>query len=183
MAPDEFKPSTHAPAHLYRAGAWYLITGATYQRLPHLVSDQRKKAWHSAFVFAAERYAWAVKAWVVLPNHYHVIVQAPETDASSLPALVSSYHKFTATRWNVEDSCAGRQVWWNYWDSCLRAEVDYLARWNYVHWNPVRHKLVARPEDYAFSSYRQYLAAAPGDVQHMEQSYPFDEVQDVPDDF
>ena len=183
MAADTFKTSTHTPAHLLRAGAYYLITGATYQHVPHLAASERKRAWHSAFVFAAERYGWTVKAWVVLANHYHVMVQAPEEEAGNLPAFVASYHKFTAREWNDEDRRPGRKVWWNYWDTCLRAEADYLARWNYVHWNPVKHKLVRHPQDYAFSSYREFFDAAPVEVQGIEHQYPFEQIEDVPDDF
>ncbi len=119
----------------------------------------------------------------MLSNHYHVIIQAPETGGHELPKLVASYHKFTARRWNDEDAQTGRQVWWNYWDTCLRSRAAYLARWNYIHWNPVRHGLVARPEDYAFSSYRQFCEGAPDETRTVETRFPFTNVGDVPDDF
>ncbi len=183
MTADAFKTSTHTPAHLLSAGAYYILTGATYQHQSHLAADERKREWHHAFLFATDRYAWSVKACVVLSNHYHVIVQAPEAGAGNLPRFVASYHKFTALRWNAEDAQPGRQVWWNYWDTCLRSEAAYLVRWNYIHWNPVRHGLVVRPEDYAFSSYRQYFDAAPDEVRKIETRYSFNSVTDVPDDF
>jgi putative transposase len=183
MPADVFKTATHTPAHLLQAGAYYMISGAIYQHAHLLDTDERKRAWYSAFSFAASRYAWEIKAWVVLANHYHAIVQAPETGVENLPKFVASYHKFTATQWNIEDQEPGRQVWWNYWDTCLWSEADYRARWNYVHWNPVRHKLAAGPEDYAFSSYRQFFGEAPGDVRRFEQMYPFEAVDDVPEPF
>jgi putative transposase len=114
MPSDAFKTSTHTPAHLLQAGAYYMLSGATFQHAHHLATDERKAAWHAAFVFAADCYGWDIKAWVVLSNHYHAIVQAPETGAEDLPKFVASYHKFTATRWNEEDQQTGRQVWWNY---------------------------------------------------------------------
>jgi putative transposase len=96
---------------------------------------------------------------------------------------MASYHKFTARRWNAEDQQPGRQVWWNYWDTCLLSEAAYLARWNYVHWNPVRHGLVTRPEDYDFSSYREYYEAQSAATREVEKRFPHGLVTDVPDDF
>lgn len=180
---DAFKTSTHTPAHLLRAGAYYLLTGATYQHTRHLAADARKVAWHKAFSFAAERYGWLLKAWVVLSNHYHVIVQAPETGAETLPRFIASYHKFTAARWNEEDGQPGRKVWWNYWDTCLFTEADYRSRWNYVHWNPVKHLLVTSPADYPFSSYREFYDSAPEAVQRLERRYAWEHIDDVPDDY
>ena len=183
MTYDAYKTAWHTPAHLFRANAVYMLTGASYQKRPMIHGERRKQQWREAFQTAADLYHWAVLAWVVLDNHYHVIVQAPETSAESLPSFVSSYHKFTARKWNGADAQKGRRVWWNYWDTCLRSEADYLARWNYVHWNPVKHGLVAEASDYAFSSYRDYFQASPDEVHRIEAGYAYTTVEDVPDDF
>jgi putative transposase len=180
---DAFKTSLHTPAHLLRAGAYYLLTGATYHHQQHLSTAARKSAWLNAFTFASSRYGWTTKAWVVLSNHYHVLVQAPADGAENLAKFVASYHKFTAARWNEQDRQAGRKVWWNYWDTCLATEVAFRSRWNYVHWNPVKHGLVVRPDDYEFSSYRQFYTAAPEAVRGFEQRYAWDQISDIPDDF
>lgn len=183
MTEDSFKKAPHTPPHLFRANAVYIITGAAYQKRPWIQSNTRKEQWLSAFRKAAEICGWSIIAWVVLNNHYHVIVRASEASAETLPKFTASYHKFTARQWNDEDNPRGRQVWWNYWDTCIRAEADYLARFNYVHWNPVKHGIVSRPEEYAFSSYRGYFAAQPQILQKLEAAYPFSSVKDVPDDF
>ena len=115
-------------------------------------------------------------------HHYHVIVRAPEDSAQSLPKFVASYHKFTSRQWNDADSKNGRQVWWNYWDTCIRSERDFLARFNYVNWSPVKHRVVSRPEDYLFSSYREYFATWPDELRAIAAEYPYHDVRDVPDD-
>lgn len=93
----------------------------------------------------------------MLSNHYHVMLHAPEGSVEGLPALIRDMHKFLAGRWNKADRTPGRMVWYNYWDTCITDERSYRARINYIHWNPVKHGLVARPEDYVFSSYRTYF--------------------------
>jgi putative transposase len=150
-----------------------MLTASIYQRKHLIESSQRKLEWQEAFQQAAEIYRWQIIAWVVLQNHYHAMVQSPE-NAGNLSKFISSYHKFTARKWNAEDGLIGRQVWWNYWDTCIRSERDYYDRLRYIFWNPVKHGLVENPEDYSFSNYREYL----------NQEFDFaamTEVNDVPE--
>jgi putative transposase len=152
-----FKTAPHNPPHWFVPGALYMLTGAIYSGADLIESPKRKTEWRDAFYEAAKIYQWQIIAWVVLHNHYHAIVQSPE-HATNLWKFISSYHKFTARKWNNEDGLSGRKVWWNYWDICIRSEEDYYTRLRYVFWNPVKHELVGRPEDYSFSNYETYLS-------------------------
>jgi putative transposase len=58
---------------------------------------------------------------------------------------------------NASDNTHGRQVWHNYWDTCVRTEADYWTRFNYVHYNPIKHGYVKQLSDWPFSSYGYYL--------------------------
>ena len=111
MTEDTFKTAPHTPAHLFRAGAIYLITGSIYEKAYLIHSDVRKEEWLNAFREAAKIYGWPIIAWVILGNHYHVIVQAPEASAKNLYKFVGSYHKFTAREWNNQDGQNGRKVY------------------------------------------------------------------------
>lgn len=44
-----------------------------------------------------------------------------------------------------------------FWDHVIRDERDYLNHLHYIHYNPVKHGLVTRPEDYPHTSYSGYL--------------------------
>ena len=132
--------------------------------------------WSNSFVNAAEIYGWQVIARVVLNNHYHAIVQSPEK-AETLSKFVGSYHKFTARKWNDEDNANGRKVWWNYWDTCIRSEEDYLNRLRYVFWNPVKHGLANSSDEYKFSNYHDFLLQWQVELDFTN----IDEVNDVPE--
>jgi putative transposase len=120
--PDSiFKSGHKTPPHLFVADWFYMLTGATYKQQPLIRSDDRKKEWINAFLSASESYHWDVLAWVVLDNHYHAILKSPEDGAANLSKFVASYHKFTARCWNEQENTTGRQVWWNYWDTCIRS--------------------------------------------------------------
>ncbi len=52
----------------------------------------------------------------------------------------------------MTDGAAGREVWFNYWETALTYEKSYYARLNYVHQNAVRHGLVAVANQYRWCS-------------------------------
>lgn len=130
--------------------------------------------WLQSFLKSAEIYKWTVIAWVILHDHYHAVVKSPES-AETLSKFISSYHKFTARRWNDEDMTSGRKVWWNYWDTCLLTEKAYYIRLRYVFWNPVKHGLANTPEEYEFSSYKQFLNT-------WQAEFNFTDMSEVNDD-
>jgi len=94
---DVFKNALHTPAHLFRAGATYMITASTYMKLPIMKDHNRKEQWFRAFQKAVDIHEWNIIAWVVLDNHYHTMLKAPYSNAENLPKLISSYHKFSPT--------------------------------------------------------------------------------------
>jgi putative transposase len=170
-----FKTALHNPPHLLVADTMYMLTASIYGKADLIKPPRRKAEWRDAFHEAAKIYQWQIIAWVVLHNHYHAIVRAPR-NVTTLSKFVSSYHKFTARKWNDADLVKGRQVWWNYRDTCIRSKRDYYNRIRYVFWNPVKHGLAEKPEDYSFSNYDEYL----------DQLEDFDflgvsEVNDVPE--
>ena len=44
-----------------------------------------------------------------------------------------------------------------FWDHIIRNEKDLKIHMDYIHWNPVKHDLVCRPEDWANSSYIDWV--------------------------
>ena len=166
MTDDIFEIGNHTPADLFRTNATYMLTASTYGSEHIMKAELRKAAWRDSFHRAGEIYQWKIIAWVVLSNHYHALLISPADPAKSIDKFVASYHKFTATKWNKEDDQIGRRVWWNYFDTCIKDRREFFAKLNYIHWNPVRHRLVKRPEDYAYSSYRDFRK------QQSSRAYP-----------
>ena len=171
---NTFRRAPHNPPHWFQAKTIYMLTASIYQSQNLMHSPERKVAWRDSFIEAAELYNWRIIAWVVLNNHYHAMVEILE-NPFRLSKFIGSYHKFTARKWNAEDNTPGRKVWWNYWDTCVRSENSYEKRLRYLYWNPVKHGLVDNPEDYPFSSYRDYLVGDHIDFTGLE------EVNDVPE--
>lgn len=124
---------------------------------------------------------WVLQAWAILHNHYHFIAKAPE-NAASLAVLIRQLHSITAIEFNQRENTPGRQVWYNYWDTCLTYEKSYLARLNYVHMNPVKHGLVEDASEYPFCSYRWFIEQGAAELKTLVFEQPIDRVK-VEDDF
>jgi putative transposase len=171
---ERFVVRRNAPAHLFRPGATYMLTAKTLYGLQILKSPQRRQETIRALQFASRRCAWEMPAWVVLQNHYHCLLLAPPEDASALPGLIRSVHRYTSSRWNFEDGTRGRQVWYQYWDTCIDHERSFWARVNYIHHNPVKHGLVEHAHDYPFSSYSHWHDDLGIDMDRLADSFPWD---------
>jgi putative DNA methylase len=98
--------------------------------------------------FDSSRYR--LHAWVVMPNHVHLLVQM--IPPHSLSDAIESWKRFTATRINQLMARSGRFWQEDYWDRYIRDDNHYRATVAYIHENPVKAGLVGRAEDWPWSS-------------------------------
>ncbi len=97
---------------------------------------------------------YRLHAWVVMPNHVHVLVEPLGTEAVS--KIVQSWKSYTAKV--ILPLCpvglfVDKHLWQaDYYDRFMRSERHYLAAVDYIHRNPVKAGLVASPEDWPWSS-------------------------------
>lgn len=78
----------------------------------------------------------------------------------------------TSYQLNALDKTQGRTVWYSYWDTCIRGERDFWTRFNYIHYNPVKHGYVERMEDWRFSSHHQYAESDTDWLKDKLQEFP-----------
>jgi REP element-mobilizing transposase RayT len=100
--------------------------------------------------FDGQRYH--LLAWVIMPNHVHVLIQAKE--GYSLPNIVHSWKSYTAKRANQLLGRTGPFWHREYFDRYIRNEQHLERAVLYVHANPVKAGLVERAEEWLFSSAR-----------------------------
>ena len=144
-------PWPHAPVHRLGEGGTYMVTASTHRKAHHFRGTERLRVLHRGLLAVARDFGWRLEAWAVFSNHYHFIAHAP-ADATTLPDMLSVLHVKTAGWVNRLDGAAGRQVWFNYWETRLTYEKSYLARLGYVHQNAVRHGLVPVASQYPWCS-------------------------------
>lgn len=184
MSKEIFKTYHHVPPHLYRPQAKYFITASTYKS-KRVLNDDAKDRLLNSMAKGCSHYGWILEDWVILDNHYHIMLEAPKS-ASSLSDLIRDIHRFTGLwiKKNIPDSSDLPRVFQNYWDTCITYEKSYYARLNYIYYNPVKHGYVNNANDYPYSSYRTRIAEKGQRelLKLMKQKYPFDRIN-VKDDF
>ena len=138
-------------AHKLRVGRYtevsriYLLTSTTYQRKPiftnfalgKLVADQFRHAQDSGLVSSL--------AWVVMPDHFHWLIELRRGSLSE----VMQKTKSLSTK-AVRQACGGNSVLWQrgFHDRALRREDDLVKMARYVVANPLRAGLVEKLGDY-----------------------------------
>jgi len=98
--------------------------------------------------FVGERYE--LHAWCVMPNHMHTLITPHE--GFPLGDTIRSWKNFTARRINLARAAGGRFWAPDYFDRYMRDETNFGNTIAYIENNPVVAGLVARPEDWRWSS-------------------------------
>ncbi len=151
----KWSTSLHRPPHLYLDGAWYFITASTVHKAPVLKTDRHLDLWAQVLKETAAEFQIRMAAWVILSNHYHLLLMP--RFGGALGKLMQRINGRSSRHLNLLDRAPGRTIWYSYWDTCIRDEGGFWTRFNYIHYNPVKHGYVERPEQWQFSTYRFYL--------------------------
>jgi REP element-mobilizing transposase RayT len=120
-------------------------TGPFYLRQPAIADMVVEAVWYNAQMLKH----YALHAFVVMPNHVHLLVTA----AVPLPQLTKSLKGITAKRGNARLALTGRPFWQEEsYDHVARNEREFESIRQYIQENPVRAGLVRQVSDYRWSS-------------------------------
>lgn len=145
----------HAPPHLFRGAGAYLITAANFEHQALMSSSKRRTEFETRLVNSIKEITEDLLAWVVLPNHYHLLIKIQSLDDVS--ATLKHLHGTTSREWNIEDNLTGkRRVWYKFADTYVRNDAHLHLAFNYIHHNPVKHCYVSDSHDWPWSSLRIY---------------------------
>ena len=104
------------------------------------------------------KFGLILHAYVLMTNHYHLIVETPEKNLSRIMHFINGSY---TTYVNIKRKRSGHLFQGRY-KAILVDKDNYLLELSrYVHLNPVRAKMVQKPEDYHHSSYRSYITGHP----------------------
>ena len=89
-------------------------------------------------------------AWVIMPNHVHAMIE--QIPGRPLTNVVQSWKSVSAHAINKARGKSGR-IWSpDYFDRSVRDESHYINALYYIESNPVKARLVQKPEDWLYSS-------------------------------
>ena len=106
-----------------------------------------------------------IDAWVGLPEHMHALWTLPEGDADFPRRWQALKTEFSRRIVPGEHLSASRQkrgergIWQRrYRQHTIRDQRDYAAHMDYIHFNPVKHRLVGHISDWPHSSFHTCVA-------------------------
>ena len=130
--------------------------------------------------YCQEHKALRIYAFIIMSNHIHLVVQAGRPDKWPLSAILRDFKKFTANTIldNIDLEPELRRSWLTHmfkyyakYNTNNRVHQVWMqdnhpilldSQWliwqkiNYIHKNPVVARIVDKPEDYVYSSARNY---------------------------
>lgn len=121
-----------------------------------MAPTDRRTDFEADLLAAMEEISAEVYAWVILFNHYHLLLGV---EALALVSVaLKQLHGATSHMWNLEDGQTGqRQVWYKFSDRMIRNDAHFHIVLNYIHYNPVKHGYVKDAYDWPWSSLSNYL--------------------------
>ncbi len=150
------------------------ITFSCEQRLPLLGNPAIRDLFVRSLAACRARFGFELFAWVVMPEHVHLIVRPRKSDlfARALLFLKLSVAQRVIARWRELGAPIlskitrpdGSPRFWQKgggFDRNIRHEGEFAREVRYVHRNPVERGLVERPGDWAWSSARWWLDEEP----------------------
>ena len=164
----------HEPPHFEEGINAYMLTAACFEHKKMLTSANRLEEFTNALINGVQSEAKAkLHAWVVLPNHYHLLVQV---DLAVFRHWIGRLHNGKSTQWNREDGTPRRKVWYRFSDRKIRSDRHFYASINYIHYNPVRHRCAKMESDWPWSSLLSYLYDVGHDkMEEWWREYPIDD--------
>ncbi|MGZ8286550.1 MAG: transposase [Allosphingosinicella sp.] len=144
-------------ARLVLPGIPHHVTQRGNDRRKTFFADSDYALYLSLLRYACARSGTAVWAWCLMPNHVHLILVPGDEDG--LRRTLAPTHTRYATEINRRGGRCGH-LWQGRFASFPMDEAHLYACLRYVELNPLRAGLVARPEDWRWSSARGHLGLA-----------------------
>jgi putative transposase len=147
------------------------ITSVARDRLPVFSKDALKDVACMALDEARRSAGFAVFAYVLMPDHLHVMTDGARKSSDTLRfinGIVShrvighlKQNNYAKSLAKLRDANKARGHEYSLWDGhsnvlLITSEGVFMQRVNYIHQNPVRAGLVTRAEDYRWSSARRW---------------------------
>lgn len=144
----DFKGALH---HVYNRG----LDGR-----PIFGSDADRELFLDLLARAVSKFGWIVHVYTLMTNHFHLLIETPEGGLSrGMQEMLTNY----VQSFNRAAGRKGHLFHGRFKSQLVEKESYLLELARYIVLNPVRAKMVERPEDYRWSSYRATagLEAAP----------------------
>jgi REP-associated tyrosine transposase len=144
------RPRVHLPGLLY-----HVIVRGNHRRKTFL-DDRDYRVYLERLAHYRKRFGVRIYAYCLMPNHVHLLA---EVSGEPLSKLMQGLQQSYTQHFNRRHRKAGHLFQGRYHAIVCDKDEYLLSLVRYIHLNPVRAKLVGRPERFPYSSHREYCHA------------------------
>jgi putative transposase len=145
----------------------YFVTSTVVYLIPVFVRDDYFRVLTDSLVFCCVNKGLVVHAFVIMPNHFHVICSHPDGNISDVIRDIKKHTSKQITRMLEEDGrrswlaamknasgeSGGIRVWEEgFHPEQVRTQAFYEQKLDYIHNNPIRAGFVCDPSAWKYSS-------------------------------
>ncbi len=130
------------------------ITNVTAHRIPILHIEGNLSLYWDTLKNVRLLYPFHLLAYVILPDHFHWLMQIDDHTGNFSKVLHSFKRNFSRNYLKEHSEYSNHQIWQaRFWDHIIRDEKDLSRHFDYIHWNPVKHGYVQTPDEWLPSSF------------------------------
>ncbi|MEK6745095.1 MAG: transposase [Nitrospirota bacterium] len=139
------------PLRIEYPGAVYHVTSRGNEKKPVFKDDTDRLNFLNTLQHVKKRYNWICHAYCLMTNHYHLLIETPDGNlALGMRQLNGVYTQL----FNKRHGRTGHLFQGRYKAILIQKDSHLLEVCRCVVLNPVRARMMEKPEDYAWSSYR-----------------------------
>jgi putative transposase len=159
----------------FEPGGTYFFTVVTERRAPLFANERAQHLLGEVMRECQSAYPFTLIAIVLLPDHLHALWELPAGDDRYSQRWKRIKSEFTR-RWL---SLGGteqpqppsrlrekrRGIWQRrFWEHTIRDLDDLEKHFDYIHFNPVKHRYVARPRDWTATTFHRWIERGHYDI-------------------
>ena len=153
------------PLRIEFKGAFYHVTARGNERGKIYYANADYEKFKDYLKDGQEKYGYRLHCYVLMTNHYHLLIETPDGNISKVMHYINGSY---TTHINRKRKRSGHLFQGRYKAILIDRDSYLLELSRYVHLNPVRARIVSRPEDYPYSSYVSYISRKKDDCVYHE---------------
>ena len=159
----------------------HFLTTSCYRRQPLLGTPKRRDRFLNILEETRRKYRFVVHGYVVMPEHFHLLITEPEEGDPSVVMKVIKERFSRQLNRRLRKLAAVQDTLWEqvrepvwqkrFYDFNVWSARKQMEKLRYMHRNPVKRGLVERPEQWKWSSFRAYFYGETGAVRVKFQEW------------
>ena len=142
------------PYRFQGENCFYHITSRGDNRKKIFINDYDCKKFLEYLAAAKEKYKFYLYAWCLMGNHYHLLIETLRPNLSKIMQYINTSYSIY---YNVKRKKSGHLFQGRYKSILIDQDSYFLELTRYIHLNPVRAKMVDKPDRYRWSSLKGHL--------------------------